>query len=176
MYAIQSLMLQAFGMEEMRTPQEREEHLRKAIGDDTETASSLCLLNDLFHLKFPTHSKFTGADINSRHILAQQVLSIVLRHFYPNDLVVFVIDDGHLVDAICWEYLQYLSKSPTVFSLVSVRRNISGSPRLSDSITKIIYHNKNVRTIRLDGIDLKFSLILACQVMEVAAIPTELER
>jgi hypothetical protein len=38
-----------------------------------------------------------------------------------------------------------------------------------------VYHNKNVKTIRLSGLDTKHCLSLACQIMDVTAIPQDVE-
>ena len=89
---IRSLTLQAFGMEDMRTSQEREEHLRQVVGDDADLGAGLCLLNDLLGLKFPIHPRYANAELSSRHSLSMHILNILIRHFFPENLVLFVVD------------------------------------------------------------------------------------
>ena len=69
-----------------------------------------------------------------------------------------------------------MSRSPAVLSILSIRRNAAGAPKLSEAVSKIIYHNRNVKAIRLNGLDTSLCLPLACQMIEVAGLPVELER
>ncbi len=160
----------------MRTAQEREEHLRRIVGDDLELGAGLCLVNDLLGLKFPLHPRYANAEMSSRHVLSMHILTVLLRHFYPEQLVLFVVDDAHLMDPTCWDYLLYLSRSPAVLTLFGLRRNMAGSPKLADAITRIIYNNRNCKSIPIKGLESTLALPLACQMIEVAAIPVELER
>jgi len=66
-----------------------------------------------------------------------------------------------------------LARTPYVFTICSLRRNNAGSPRLPDVVTRIVYHNKNVKTVRLSGVDTQYCLPLACQLMDVNAIPQD---
>lgn len=174
-FAISSLVIDALGMLDLRTVQEREEYLRRHV-NDSDLAADLCLINEILHTKFPLNPKYTTLDVNAGHTYGQHVLSSLLKSTYPDSLILFVVDDAHLMDIRSWEYLVYISKSPNLFALCSLRRSNAGSPKLSDSVTKQIYHNKSIKIIRLTGLDSKLLLPLACQIMQVKAIPADLEK
>ncbi|ODN03431.1 Adenylate cyclase type 10 [Orchesella cincta] len=174
-FAISCLVIEALGMLELRTVPEREEYLRKHV-TDSDLAADLCLLNEILHTKFPLNPKYTAMDVNTCAAIAQHVLASLLRVTYPEDLILFVVDDAHLMDPRSWEYLVYVSKSPNVFGLFSLRRSNAGSPKLQDSVTKQIYHNKNIKIIRIGGLPPNLLLPLACQIMHVKAIPQDLEK
>lgn len=65
-FALSCLVIDALGMLELRTVQEREEYLRKHV-TDSDLAADLCLLNDILHTKFPLNPKYTALDVNACH-------------------------------------------------------------------------------------------------------------
>lgn len=75
-----------------------------------------------------------------------------------------------------WDYILGLSKTPHVFCLLTLRRNAAGSAKIPDSVSNQIYHNKNVKVVRLNGLEPVHCKTLACQMMEVSAIPADLEK
>ena len=80
------------------------------------------------------------------------------------------------MDANSWDYLFYLSHSPHILVVLAILRTPSGAPKLDTSIFNIIYRQKNVKTLRLVPVDTSYSDPLACQMMEVIALPQELEK
>lgn len=75
-----------------------------------------------------------------------------------------------------WDYILGLCKSLHVFCLLTIRRNAAGSLKISDSVSNQIYHSKNARVVRLNGLDPSHCKTLACQMMEVSGIPVDLEK
>lgn len=173
---IRTLLYPAFGLEGMVSAVEKEEHLRRLSGDDADLLTGLCLLNELLNLKFPLHAKYQSADLTTRHIYSQHIVAALFRRIFTEKLLLLVVDDAHLMDPKSWDYLFYLSRSPHVVVVLSILRTPSGAPKLDSSIFNIIYRQKNVKTLRLTAMDIGYSVPLACQMMEVIAIPQELER
>jgi len=80
------------------------------------------------------------------------------------------------MDPQSWDYLFYLAHSPHVVVTVAILRTASGAPKLDPSVMNIIYRQKNVKILKLGKMDLGYAVPLACQMMEVFAIPQELEK
>ncbi|CAG7835347.1 unnamed protein product [Allacma fusca] len=177
-YAVTAILLQVFQLQGMRSPQEREEHLRKIAieSGDNEIISGLPTLNELLHLKLQTPPKFAYVDAKSRHAFAQHTVMQLIRHAFKDKMLLFCIEDAHYMQQVCWEYFNHISRLPNVMTMMTLRRNSDGTPKIPDMAYKICYHSPHVKTIPLKGLADKYVVPLACQLLEVKGIPTELER
>lgn len=174
-YAISTMAMFALQMEDLKTNAEKEDHLRRTV-QDTELLGDLCLLNDIFHTKFPVSPKYASMDVGPAQKLGQHILASILRTVYPDTLLLFVVDDAHLMDAFSWEYLIHVTKGINAVGLCSIRKNSAGSPKLPQQVSSAIYGVKNIRVVKLFGLDTKYCLPLACQILQVQCIPVGLEK
>ena len=100
----------------------------------------------------------------------------ILKHYYPDDLILFCVEDAHYMQQTSWEYLQHISRMPNLVTLMTLRRNNDGLPKIPDIAYKICYHSPHTKAIQLHGIEPPYILPLACQLLEVRGIPMEVEK
>lgn len=81
------------------------------------------------------------------------------------------IDDAGFVDEESWPLLNEMLKTGKVFVVLTTTKQ----QHLSPTALKVL-SGKNVHLIRLSGIDKWYVSGLACQILEVFAIPVELEK
>lgn len=104
------------------------------------------------------------------------VLGQLLRYTNKDNFVLFAVQNAHFLHENTWQYLFSLSGLPFVFILMTLLRNPDGLPKISDTAMRICYHAVGVTTLKLEGIEEDYVVPLACQFLEVKAIPNGVEK
>lgn len=81
------------------------------------------------------------------------------------------IDDGEFIDEESWGLLPIILDLDIILIVMAM-----GSRRILSSVAEETIQHKRIRTITLYPIDKWYHAGLACQVLDVTAIPPELER
>lgn len=81
------------------------------------------------------------------------------------------MDDAGFVDDESWPLLNEMFKTGKLFFVMTMNKQQPLTPYMGK-----VLNGKNVYAIRLKGIDKWYVSGLACQIMEVFAIPVELEK
>lgn len=82
-----------------------------------------------------------------------------------------MIDDIEFTDEESFQLFEVLYRSNLVFSIFTLGKRRKLSPSCA-----AILRSTHVEKLRLEPIDMKFQRALACQFLQVAAIPLDLER
>jgi hypothetical protein len=111
LFGLSSLVMDAIGIGGYRTAQEREDFLRKRI-QEPDLVAELCVVNDILHTKFPMNPKYANFDPTALQAIGQHVLAALLKVCYPNELIMFAVDDSHFLDvSIFYFYWKKVLKS-----------------------------------------------------------------
>ncbi|XP_075981642.1 adenylate cyclase type 10-like [Anticarsia gemmatalis] len=147
-----------------------ERMIRNSLNTIPTTPLQLHALNIIFDCRFPLpeHFEFTG-DILSELSVKNIIKDICLKHF--DSLWVIGVDEAQYIDDESWRLLLVILASKTIFVIMAIS-NVSGVSRVAKTCIK----NYMVVNIALKGIDRSFHAALTCQLLDVQAIPTDLEK
>lgn len=81
------------------------------------------------------------------------------------------IDDGEFTDDESWSLLPVILDLDIMLIVMTM-----GSRRILSSVAEVTIRHKRIRNIQLHSIDKWYHAGLACQILDVTAIPPELER
>ncbi|KAJ8717345.1 hypothetical protein PYW08_005744 [Mythimna loreyi] len=166
------VMMRYFKRGKSRSVRENKENkIRQTI--DMEDLSPLQIhgINVIFDCRFPLPEKFdyTG------DVLSESTIKMMLRDFFMkvlNNLTVIVVDDAQHIDDESWRLLLILLETKKLFFVLPVT---NPSESLSDVAKKCLETNMILK-VPLAGIDRMFHAALACQLLDVQAIPADLEK
>lgn len=83
------------------------------------------------------------------------------------------LENANNIDEESWPLFKEILDVDMCFILMTI--NTSFINKLSEDAKKVIHHH-NARTIQLSPIDKWYHAGLACQILEVRAIPADLEK
>ena len=92
----------------------------------------------------------------------------------PGSETVIIIDDAHNIDTASWEFMVELCPIRQILIVLGIRPSIIEKPSCKEAIQFI--EEPEVKLIDLGGLDLKFMAPLACQMMNVVALPRDLDK
>lgn len=123
-------------------------------------------LNSIFDTHFPSHNATPPLDG-----IRKLVFRILCHHLSSHFWIIF-IDDADYIDADSLELLPTVFEARNVFFVLTIGKYC----RKWTLAQKEIYVNEFVTQFRLQPIDKTFHKDIACQSINVAAIPIEFER
>lgn len=137
---------------------------------DFEQKNYLCSLNEVFEINFPMSEYYLNSTEEDKVIYVGVVLQylafIVFK--WPQ---IFVIEKMMIMDDVTWQVLQQILKVRNIFMVGSMRPH----KKSKSETRRWVFKSKRVTYLRLQPLDKMYQAALACQMIEVEAIPPELE-
>ncbi|XP_034145484.1 adenylate cyclase type 10 isoform X1 [Esox lucius] len=171
-YALQTLLAVLMSVQNCKSYADREKVILSKI-EDPEIKENLCLLNDILLVKFPVSKDVSLMDSDTKNKKMRNYFVELLCKFSEDEPCVYVLDQAHFVDQASWAILQEACERASVLvcmALLSCTNQSGPFPEFSRIIT-------NPRTTYLKLLGLEPSVIgqLACQILGVTRIPSEVE-
>lgn len=147
----------------------KESILREAL-KQMEVPQLLCSLNDIFNVEFELSMVFLGLSDNKktevRVALFKHLLSRQANRFW-----IIIVDNIEYTDDASWNFIPYIFESSLMFFITTL-----GSRRkLTPTAAQVLNHPR-VLLVKMPQIDNWYHAALACQILDVSAIPLELEK
>ncbi|KAJ8003480.1 hypothetical protein DPEC_G00148750 [Dallia pectoralis] len=171
-YSLQTLLAILLSVQNCKSYAERERVILSKI-EDPKMRENLCLLNDILLVKFPVSKDVSLMDSERKNNEMRNYFVDLLCKFSEDEPCVYVLDQAHFVDQASWAVLREACERASVLvcmALLSCTNQSRPFPELSCMIT-------NPRSIYLKLIGLEPRVIgqLACQILGVIRIPSEVE-
>ncbi|KAJ0172180.1 hypothetical protein K1T71_012153 [Dendrolimus kikuchii] len=132
-------------------------------------SEDLCYLNNIIKVRFAYHEGVYSHDENKRKEKAKQMFSKIISSI--EDTLIVFLDDLQNLDAFSWEYISLMFNSMKIFTVISVAR---GNFTIVQSWLYSVFINNNIRKIVLGPLESFWITPLACQILDVNAIPYDL--
>lgn len=132
-------------------------------------SEDLCYLNNIIKVRFAYHEGIYSHDENQRKEKAKQVFTKLISCI--KDTVVIILDDLQNLDAFSWEYISQMFNSTKIFTVISLTR---GRFSTVQSWLYSVFINNNIRKLVLEPLDSFWIPPLACQILDVDALPQDL--
>ncbi|KAK2576827.1 hypothetical protein KPH14_005461 [Odynerus spinipes] len=150
------------------TSKDREAKLTRLL-NNVRYPEYLCALNQPFNVRFPMTTQYRVLiDLEKQKILQHFLRRLTEKCF--QQLWVIVIDDMEYADEESLNFIDTLTKTDTIFFVISVGRKVSAEYRIAHTLLERAY------IIELQGIDKWYHVGIVCQVLNVVGISPELER
>ncbi|XP_071487219.1 adenylate cyclase type 10-like [Diadema antillarum] len=171
-HTICSVVLQLLDLQEVRSPQEREQRLQERF-EDTELFWHLCLLNDLLGIQIPVTDEIAELSQRERTRARQAVLAYIVSETMNRESTgtLIAIDDAHYIDQDSWTYLEALPSKHCIVTLGM--GNFRRDAEIPPTATRIL-QSKNTINIKLQGLEPSCMEPLLCQLLEMENVPREL--
>ncbi|XP_067031685.1 LOW QUALITY PROTEIN: adenylate cyclase type 10-like [Acropora muricata] len=171
-YVVQNLVTNLLELDTCRTAPEREHALMQHI-TDLKLRERMFLLNDLLGTHIPPNPDF--AYLDSDEIIAHfhTLLFEIVHQFAVSQPCLFAVDNAQFIDPESWDFLEDLSKDSHAILVLALRPFSSSNPPC-ETANRLIGHNTTKR-IKLGGLPAEVMSDLACQLMDVMYIPSELD-
>ncbi|CAG9793301.1 unnamed protein product [Diatraea saccharalis] len=164
--ALSQIINQILGLQEPITGFTKEENIIKLLKVYSE---DLCYLNNIIKVRFAYHE---GIDFQNEQKKKEKAHKIFLKLIQSvNENYVIFLDDLQNLDASSWEFICTMFNGLKIFIVMSVVRG------KFDSIRGWLYNvfiNNNIRKILLGPLSSGFIAPLACQILDVDAVPSDL--
>ncbi|XP_062989255.1 adenylate cyclase type 10 [Elgaria multicarinata webbii] len=172
-FTIRTLMAMFLGIDTCKTYDARQyilvNKLRGVIEDQV-----FCLLNNLFHVKFPTSEVVSKLDNDKKNEEVEKILKKILENAVEKEVLIFVIDEAQFIDSASWDFLDNLLKKVAVFVVMSLSP-VNRKGRLPCSTAAQIMSSPNTTYIQLRELTPSVIIQKACQDLGVVSITRELE-
>ncbi|KAJ2948305.1 hypothetical protein O0L34_g7542 [Tuta absoluta] len=144
--------------------------IRHSIAMMEVTPLQIHALNMIFYLRFPLPETF---DYSGDVLSEPSVRELVQELFNVGDeyLTVVAVTEGQFIDDESWRVLLLVLETKSIFMIIIVNDN----DQLSD-IARTSMENNIFVKMHLRGIDRWYHAALACQLIDVQAIPADLEK
>ncbi|XP_043285633.1 adenylate cyclase type 10-like [Venturia canescens] len=129
----------------------------------------LCALNQAFNVNFATSARYQSLGENEKLKLLRKLVA-KLTHTCFDRLWVIIVDDAENIDPESFSLLATIVKQDRAFFVLSFGKKMDTESRFDPFIIE------RAKIIELVGIDKWFHAALACQFLNVIAIPPELEK
>ncbi|KAL1513756.1 hypothetical protein ABEB36_003124 [Hypothenemus hampei] len=157
------------GLEEQSTSSNRESKILRRLKKEG-LESDAYHLNDIFDLNFKIPSTYNQLDSSEKYRHLKRIFRLfctaVLRVFW-----IIAIDNSEFVDVESWVLISILVKMNLVFIVATMGLRSMISP-VAIKVLKM----PNIKVIQMKCIDKWYHVGLACQMLDVDAIPAELEK
>lgn len=129
----------------------------------------LCYLNNIIKVRFAYHEGIFALDAEHRNEKAKTMFRKLIMAIQEPHMI--FLDDLQNLDAASWEYISIIFESTKIFTVLSVTRG-----KFSSVHTWLysVFINENVRKIILGPLDSFWVPSLACQILDVDAVPRDL--
>ncbi|KAH0618203.1 hypothetical protein JD844_017209 [Phrynosoma platyrhinos] len=172
-FAIRTLMAMFLGIDTCKTYDARQYILLGKIRDLI-NERYLCLLNNLFHVKFPTSEEVSKMNKNAKNEEMETILVKILENAVEKEVLIFVIDEAQFIDAASWDFLNNLLKKVAIFVVMSLSP-INYKGRLPCPSAAQIMNSPDTTYIQLKELTPSVIIQKACQDLGVVSIDRELE-
>ncbi|XP_023931775.1 LOW QUALITY PROTEIN: adenylate cyclase type 10 [Lingula anatina] len=150
---------------------EKERKLSEKCAGVPEILDNLYLLNTLLGLKFPATISYVTLEERQK-ALHELLHRLVHQISLETGVVLFAADDAHFIDADSWEFLSDLGIDNNALVVLAMCPLTEGKGcKLALDALK----DPNTISVDMKGIDPKCMSALACQILNVARIPKEIE-
>lgn len=143
--------------------EERIVHLLNVYEED------LCYLNNIIKSRFPYHEAMHAIDENKRKEKAVFMFKKLISAIIETQVI--LLDDLQSLDQSSWDYIRLILNSPKIFTVFTLTRG------KFTSIHTWLYSvliSSNIRKIMLGPLTSKWTAPLACQILDVSAVPIDL--
>ncbi|XP_054826105.1 adenylate cyclase type 10-like [Eublepharis macularius] len=118
-FTVQTLMAIFLGIDTCKTYDARQRIILNKIRGIVED-SYFCLLNRLFHVKFPASEEVSKMDNEKKNEEMETVLIKILQKAAEKEILIFVIDEAHFIDSASWGFLEKLLRTIPIFVVMSL--------------------------------------------------------
>ncbi|KAL8183583.1 UNVERIFIED_CONTAM: hypothetical protein K2H54_046402, partial [Gekko kuhli] len=172
-FTIRTLMAIFLGIDTCKTYDARQRILLTKLRGLVEDAY-FCLLNKLFHIKFPASEEVSEMDSDQRHAKMEAVLVTILEQAAEKEILIFVIDEGQFIDPASWDFLDNLLRAIPIFIVMSLSPSEYKGIILCSTATRILGNMANTY-VKLKALSPSVIVQKACQDLGVVSITRELE-
>ncbi|XP_044744118.1 adenylate cyclase type 10-like isoform X2 [Coccinella septempunctata] len=137
---------------------------------DFEKTHILCALNEIFEINYPMSEEFLNSSEEEKIIYIGVVLQY-LSYMVFKAPKIFVIERMMIMDEITWQVLPLILRVRNIFLICSMRPH----KKSRCETRRWVFNSKRVCYLRLRQIDKMYHAALACQMIDVEAIPPDLE-
>ncbi|XP_053691913.1 adenylate cyclase type 10-like [Sabethes cyaneus] len=157
------------GFTETITSITRENRIKQYL-NEYEIHQYLALLNEILDTEFPETEILQMMNRNERGVMRRKLFELLCNKAFQN-LWVLIIDDIEFMDDESFELFEILWKMPQVITVLA----LGYQRRLTSQYMKL-FDNPHVCQLKLTPIDTLLHKAIACQFLNVNAIPLDLER
>lgn len=161
-------MARVLGLNQKDSVSRREAVLRGAL-KHLDIPQLLCSLNEVFNVQFELSELFLNLpDVRKNEVrgsLFQQLLKQNTKFW------VVIVDNLEYTDNESWVLLPYVFESDFIFYAATL-----GNRRKLSEVGAQVLNHPRVLTVKMPRIDNWYHAALACQILDVSAIPLELEK
>nr|XP_056717177.1 adenylate cyclase type 10-like [Euleptes europaea] len=172
-FTIQTLMAILLGIDTCKTYDARQRILLNKIRGTIQD-SYFCLLNKLFHVKFPTSEEVSKMDNEKRKAEMEAVLLKILGRAAEKEFLIWIIDEGQFIDPASWDFLDNLLRAISIFVVMSLSPSEYKGLILCSTATRILGSMANTY-VKLKELTPTVIVQKACQDLGVVSIARELE-
>ncbi|KAF7241423.1 Adenylate cyclase type 10, partial [Varanus komodoensis] len=172
-FTIRTLMAMFLGIDTCKAYDARQyilvNKLRGVIEDQF-----FCLLNNLFHVKFPTSEAVSKLDNDKKNEKMEKILGKILESAMEKEALIFVIDEAQFIDSASWDFLGNLLEKVAIFMVMSLSPGNHKGRRPCATAARIM-SSPNTTYIQLRALTPSVIVQKACQDLGVVSIARELE-
>ncbi|XP_041919969.1 adenylate cyclase type 10-like isoform X3 [Alosa sapidissima] len=168
-YTLQTLLALLLTVETCKNFAEREKVILSQI-EQPDMRENLCLLNEILLVKFPVSNRVSLMDNETREKETKDFIMQLFCHMAQAEPCVYVIDQAHFVDSPSCCFLLEMCEAAHMLLFLSVLLESECNPELLRLLRapRTVYH-------KLTGLEPSVIAQLACQILGVVRIPTEVE-
>ncbi|XP_032522428.2 adenylate cyclase type 10-like [Danaus plexippus] len=164
--ALSQIIDQIIDFEPPHTGFEKEEKIVDLL---THYSEDLCYLNDIIKVRFAYCEGVYKQNEATRNEKAKNIFKKLIMAFQK--ACVIFLDDIHNLDESSWEFLTIMFESMNIFTIFTVTRGKFSSLH---SWLYEVFIKSNIRKIVLGSLDSNWIAPLACQILDVDAVPNDL--
>ncbi|XP_060536145.1 adenylate cyclase type 10-like [Cylas formicarius] len=158
------------GLTERSRQSERQTKIHRRFKRTTGSIEECCFLNKIFDVTFKSLTKYDAMDKATRSSMTQKVFRFFCYACFTCFWLI-VIDNAENIDSDSWSLLRIMINTKLVFIVAAM-----GKRSHLGQVAKDTMNMSRIKIIKLKPIDKWFHVGLACQMLDVEAIPPELEK
>lgn len=183
---IQIIFAKALGLTEMSTEIDRQSKILLRLAK-LDVPDVLCALNPVFSVHFDQSVVYINLTPERKQLVLKKLIKqlcqavinfiILIQLFFMRSFQCFstfwviAIDDSEFIDDESWALLPAMLDLDIMLIVMTM-----GAGRILSAVAEETLKHKRIREISLDPIDKWYHAGLACQTLDVTAIPPELEK
>ncbi|KAF5292379.1 hypothetical protein FQA39_LY03413 [Lamprigera yunnana] len=164
----QKILSTPLGLTQVNTPNDRANKLKLRL--QKLNSKWHCALNKVFNVDFDISSSYKTLSNQNK----MEVLQKLLKHLcYIGFITLWVvaIDNAEFIDVESWTFINELLQLDLAFVVMTM----TTTNRLHDKGVDI-FNNSRIKKLQLEPLDKCYQAGLACQILNVRAIPPEIEK
>ncbi|CAH0695976.1 unnamed protein product [Spodoptera exigua] len=170
-HLFRSIMSNCFRRGSNRNAQENKEiRIRQTIIMEHTTPLQVYGINTIFECQFPLPENFK----HTGDILSEFTVKIIIQDICKKilgQMCVVAVEEAQYIDDESWHLIMMLLETKILFFVFSIVDIDAMSV-----YAKSCFHNNMIKKVPLAGIDRTYHAALACQLLDVQAIPADLEK